>query len=151
MIRPIALLTAFSLLASCGYVRESRINPFNWFGDSEKTYQKVALPERGNDPRPLMQQITNLVIEPIGSGALVRATGLPPSQGYWDAALVPARDVVDGKLVIDFVAFPPVSPKDQGTPYSREVVAAVHISNIKLNGVREIVVQSANGGLSKRR
>ena len=150
MIRPIALLMTLSLLAGCGFIRESRVNPFNWFGQS-KAVEKVALPERAQDPRPLIPTVTALTVEPIASGAIVRATGLPASQGWWEANLVPAREVVDGKLVIQFLAFPPVTRSDQGTPRSREITAATHISKVKLQEVREIVVQGANNALSSRR
>ena len=150
MIRPIALLMTLSLLAGCGYVRESRVNPFNWFGQT-KAVEKVALPERAKDPRPLIANVTSLTVEPIASGAIVRATGLPPTQGHWEANLVAAPEVVDGKLVIQFLAFPPVVRMDQGAPHTREIVAATHISKIKLNDVREIVVQGANNAMSSRR
>lgn len=150
MIRPIALLMTLSLLAGCGYVRESRVNPFNWFGQT-KTVEKVVLPERAKDPRPLIAQVTSMTVEPIASGAIVRATGLPPTQGWWEANLVAADKVVDGKLVIEFLAFPPVTQADQGTPYSREITAATHISKIKLQEIREIIVQGENNALSSRR
>ena len=45
-----ALLTLTLILAGCGGFRDSKLNPFNWFGRSEET-EKVALPERPRDTR----------------------------------------------------------------------------------------------------
>ena len=52
--RLIAALTVIATLAGCGAVRESKLNPFNWFGRSEET-EKVALPARPADTRAIVQ------------------------------------------------------------------------------------------------
>ena len=41
-----------------------------------------------DDPRPLINQITDLKLERVPGGAILRATGLPPTQGYFDGALL---------------------------------------------------------------
>ena len=54
-------------------------------------------------------------------------------------------------LVYDFRVFPPVTDTPQGTPMSREITVGVSISSVKLDPIREIVVQGANNALSSRR
>ena len=140
MIRPIAALSLAVLLAGCGGFRDSRMNPFNWFGSSAPV-EKVALPEKPADRRALIQAVTDARIEQLPTGALLRATGLPPTQGWWDAELVALPVNADGVLVVEFRIFPPIAAADVNTPRSREVVAALHLSHVKLRDVRQIVVQ----------
>lgn len=150
MIRPIATFALMVTLAGCGGIRDSKLNPFNWFGQSAPA-EKVAVPMKAADPRGMVEQVTQLVVEPIPSGAIIRATGLPPTQGYWDAELVALPVNENGVLVVEFRIFPPITGQDVNTPQSREVVAALHMSNIKLANVREIVVQGETNARSARR
>ena len=150
MIRLMTVLMIVATLAGCARIRDSKVNPFNWFGRSAEV-EKVVLPEKPADPRGLVQQVVSLTVEPIASGAIVRATGLPPTQGYWEADLV-AQDVDEnGRLVLEFRLFPPLEPQAAGTQVSREVVVATHLSNIKLRDVREIVVQGEMNARAVRR
>jgi hypothetical protein len=146
----IAILVLSSALAGCGGFRESRLNPLNWFKPAEPVYVG-ELYTRPEDPRALVAQVTELKIEPYASGAIVRATGLPPSQGFWQAELVELPLDDQGRLVLEFRLFPPLEPQPAGTPASREVVVAKALSNQKLEGVSAIVVQGANNALSSRR
>jgi hypothetical protein len=143
-------LTAALGLAGCGRIRDSRLNPFNWFGRSEEA-EKVALPEAPRDPRALVQTVLSLVVEETAGGAIVRATGLPPTQGWWDAELVAQPVDENGRLVLDFRIFPPIETKRAGTQPSREVVVALFLSNIKLDPVREIIVQGETNARAARR
>ena len=137
-------------LAACGGMRDSKLNPFNWFGRSQET-EKVALPEAPRDPRALVQQVIGLAVEEVPGGAIVRATGLPPTQGYWQAELVPQPVDETGRLVLEFRVFPPVETMRAGTQPSREVVVALYLSNYKLETIREIVVQGEANARSARR
>ena len=60
------------------------------------------------DPRPLIGEVTALVAEPTPGGVIIRATGLPPTQGFWDAVLLPDSPELipdeDGVLGFDFRA-----------------------------------------------
>lgn len=146
----LVLAVAVLLLSAC----ESKLNPMNWFGNS--TEERVsALPETGEmvDPRPLVDQISALAVERVPGGAIVRATGLPERQGYWEAALVPAPqdETPNATAVFQFRAIPPLEPTAQGTPQSREILAAVFLSDQSLQGVRTIVVQGARNRRSVRR
>ncbi|GAB1364129.1 hypothetical protein MASR1M32_33650 [Rhodobacter sp.] len=153
MIRPTlrpALLCLCLGLAACGGFRDSKMNPFNWFGRSQEV-EKVALPAAPVDRRGLVQQVLTLNIEEVPGGAIVRATGLPPTQGYWSAELVAQPVDEHGRLVLDFRVFPPVEAMRSGTQPSREVVVALYLSNYKLDSIREIVVQGEANARAARR
>jgi hypothetical protein len=148
----IGAICATMLLASCGAVSNSRLNPFNWFGNSPEGAVVVVSGETGEivDQRPLVATVTEMAIEQMPGGVIIRATGLPPTQGHWDAELV-ARPVEDGVLVYDFRLVPPPSPASVSTPQSREVIVASFLSTIKLEGVRQITVQGASNARTSRR
>lgn len=149
--RWIALALALSVLTGCATVRESRLNPFNWFGSDEET---VAPVDVVNERRPLVSQITSLEIERTPGGAIVRSTALPPTQGWFAAELVPVSSggaPVDGVLSYAFRAVPPETPVRQSTPQSRELTAGTFIPNIVLNQVRVIqVTGSQNSRIARR-
>lgn len=144
-------LTAVMTLTACGAIRESRLNPLNWFGRSQEARADefgVAVPD---EKRPLVAQVLGMTIEQTPYGALVRATGISPMQGYYDAELV-ARPVDDkGVLVYDFRLMPPPEQKPVGATRTREVTVAAHLSHIKLAGITQIVVQGAENAKSARR
>ena len=137
-------------LAGCAGVRQSKLNPFNWFKKSQPR-ETIVLPKEGSDPRGLVETVLSMQVEPIPGGAVVRARGLTPTQGWWDAELVP-QDLDDkGVLVYEFRLLPPVGKTDVNTQASREIDVAIYISDIKLESVREIVVQGATNARSARR
>lgn len=157
---PLALLLALAVtLSACGGWRESRINPRNWFGKQEVTSlePKEGYPDVAEDPRELVAQVTNLEVKQTQGGAIVAATGLPPTQGWWGAELLAENDgePVEGVMTYRFVvAWPnPGSPPSQRvmTPQSREVTAAAFLSNVKLTEVKKIVVIGATNERSVRR
>lgn len=145
----LAALGVVLVVSGCGMIRESRLNPFNWFGRAEpRETVTTAAPQ---DQRLLVSQVLSLSVDPYSAGAIVRAKGIPPSQGWWDAELVPRPLDENGVLVFDFRVFPPITDTPEGTPRSREITVAISLSNVKLDQVREIVVQGANNALSSRR
>lgn len=151
----LAALTVALMLGACGKVRDSRLNPLNWFGrSSEQTLTEAYIAPEVQDPRPLMQQITAMRVEPTPGGAIVHATGLPPQQGYWETDLLSLNDGKpneNGVLVFQFRANGPIAQTATGTPYSREVTAATFLTNQALAGVRTIVVQGAQNQRSASR
>jgi hypothetical protein len=148
--RQIAVLSLCLLLIGCGGLRDSRLNPFNWFGRSEPR-ESIVLPEKAADPRPLVEDVLTMTVEPMPGGAIISATGRTPTQGWWQAELVPQPLTEDGVLVLEFRLLPPITRTDVNTPRSREVTVAEYISDIKLQAVREIVVQGANNARAARR
>jgi hypothetical protein len=150
---PVALrLVAVTLvvaLAGCGAVRDSKLNPFNWFKKSEPR-ATIVLEENAN-PRPLVNTVLTMSVEPIPGGAIVRARGVTLTQGWWKAELV-AQDVDEnGTLVYEFRLLPPKGQTDVNTQRSREIDVAIFISEVKLGEVREIVVQGATNARVSRR
>ena len=144
-------LTAVMVLTSCGAIRESRLNPLNWFGGSrEAQADEFGVPAK-IEARPLVDQVVSMSIEQTPYGAIVRATGLSPSQGYYDAELVARPLDENGVLVYDFRLMPPPGPMPAGAPRTREVTVAAHLSKIKLASISEIVVQGAQNARSSRR
>ncbi|RVV97324.1 hypothetical protein EKE94_14555 [Mesobaculum littorinae] len=140
------------LLIGCGRVAESRLNPFTWFGGSSTASAvpaSTAAPEA--DPRPVMDQISSLTIDRTPGGAILRATGVPPTQGYWEGALIPVETAEPGVLSYTFRAAPPPEPTRVSTQASREVVVGLFLSNQTLAGVSEINVAAARNGLAVRR
>lgn len=137
-------------LAGCAGVRQSRLNPFNWFKRSEPR-ETIVLPGEKTDPRGLVETVLSMQVEPIPGGAIVRARGLNPTQGWWDAELVKQDVDEQGVLVYEFRLLPPIARADVNTQQSREIDVAIYISDIKLQDVREIVVQGATNARSARR
>jgi hypothetical protein len=151
----IAALTAVLFLSACGSFSGSRLNPMNWFGrESEETTSLIpAGGYRNVDNRAAVSQVTEMALERRPGGAVLRATGLPPTQGWWDAELRAENDgeAVDGVLLFTFVAAEPRGAAAQGSATSREITAAVFLSDIRLSGAREIRVQGAQNARSVRR
>lgn len=142
-------LVATLVVAGCG----TRLNPLNWFGSSEETIA-AAPAEFTADPRALVAQVTSLKIERTVGGAIIRATGLPPTQGYWDAELVPLNNEEPDEnrvLVYEFRLSEPVFDRPVSTERSREVVVAKFISDRGLNGVRRIQVTGSGNSRTANR
>ncbi len=110
----------------------------------------VLMAEKPADKRLLVTQVTDLTLEKMPGGVIIRATGLPPTQGYWEAELV-ARPIEDGTIIYDFRVFPPITAQIASTTRSREVTVAAYLSNVKLDSIRQITVQgSANARTTRR-
>ena len=141
-------LIATLVVAGCG----SRLNPMNWFGSSEETVAEAPAGFAA-ETRPLVAEVTELRIERISTGAIVRATGLPPIQGHWDAELVPTnlRSLENGELIYEFRLRAPLDPLPSSTVRSREVVVAADLSNVELRNVRRVTVIAAGNKRSVRR
>lgn len=135
----LALLAATSLTACA-----SRLNPVNWFGSAKsEPVAAQAAPAPAVDPRPLVSQVTKADLDRVAGGVMLTATGLPMSQGWWKADLVPDQAqglAVDGTLTLRFVAAAPVSRQASSTAQSRELTAGRFIPDADLAGVRRIVV-----------
>ena len=145
-----AVLVSLITLTACASVGKSKLNPFNWFGGS-KEVMAIPLAATAPDDRLLIETVLDLKIDKFPGGAIVRATGLPPTQGYWDAELVAQPVDYKGRLVLDFRIFPPISAAGVVNQQSREVLVGLRLSNIKLQDVRQIIVQGAKNARSSSR
>ena len=148
----LAALSVVLVLGGCGSADRTWYNPFGWFGGSRETEITSLQVDVGTpaDPRPLVDQVLSLTVEAYPGGAIVRATGLPPTQGFWAGALI-VEPIVDGRLNYRFVILPPPVPARVSTQPSREVIVATSISDFKLEGIREITVTGARNARSSRR
>ena len=145
------LLTCAVVLSGCARVGESRFNPLNWFGGGDEE-ERVETVEKSEDPRPLVAEVTSLVIERTPTGAIIRATGLPPEQGWYAGSLVPETDgPVDGVLSYRFRAVPPFDDTRTSTARSRELVVGASISQPVLAQTRIIRVIGARNVRTVRR
>jgi hypothetical protein len=149
---PMTLL-CLVVLAGCGGFRDSRLNPLNWFGGSQSADLEPLLPAAAPDDRALIAELTDVQIEQLPGGAILRATGRAPTQGYWQAELVlrEGPDQDPSAQVYDFRIFPPVTPAPVSTPQSREVTVALYLSDIDLASVQSITVQGATNARAIRR
>ncbi len=146
----IAALTGLLLLSACGGFSQSNWNPVNWFGGSDEVAVAAATDGAPVDPRPLVAQVLTLSVEPYSGGAIVRATGLPQTQGFYNGELV-EESFEDGRLTYRFVLIPPPKPARVSTQASREVTVGASISRLRLESVREVVVQGETNARSSRR
>jgi len=159
MTRLISALVVLSFLASCGSLRNSRLNPGNWFGKSRAERIVATAPIGANaeasitDPRPLVDQVISLKVDRLPGGAIIHAMGLPVTQGYYGAELVALNKETPDKGVLsyEFRIVPPAGPAVAGTKPSREVLVGHFVSSKKLVGVRRITVIAAQNRRSSRR
>ena len=141
---PLALMCVLAL-AGC----DTRFNPLNWFGGDREQRVSVdpSVVNQAVDPRPLVTEITQLSVEQTTSGAIVRATGITPSQGFFEADLVPVERS-GSALVYEFRA---ASPVDAGAPGIQNIVAGISLSVGELQGIRSITVIAATNRRSVSR
>ena len=166
MRRPLVALLVLSMtLGACGAVRESRLNPFNWFGASreapvEAQQQANANPliprRRGlRRPEPVfvgrpLQQVTALAVERVADGAIIRVQGVAQRADAYDISLVAQpterADVLHYELQ---AAFPELTRSTIRLP--RPVTVALHLTDQELEGIRQIRVSAAQNARVTRR
>ena len=159
--KPVLALTLAALvLTGCGTIRDSRLNPFNWFGNSrevEVTDVEVnpLIPgeRRGIFSRPdavyrgvPIDQVLELQIDRTRSGAIIVARGLAARQGPYQVQLRPETEdgvPVDGVLTYYFDVVYPGYNTDVGPEQTRRVTVAQSISNQTLSETRVVRVIGA--------
>lgn len=152
---PLILMLAASVaLSGCGSIRESRMNPMNWFGSS----REEARPDLGEtgaveDNRPLVPQVSALTIERTSSGAIVRAEAVMPTVGWWDAQLVAENfgRPRDGTLTFRFVAAAPVQPIANPSEAPRTISAVYTLTQAQLDTTSDVVVVGESNSRRARR
>ncbi|MDE9448856.1 hypothetical protein J3R80_00045 [Aliiroseovarius sp. Z3] len=151
---PAVMISLTLGLTACGST--SNLNPFNWFR-SDGVKEVAVIPEGGfledQEFRGLVSEVVEVQVLRSTGGAIIRAKGLPPRLGYWDAQLVPENfeRPVDGVLTYMFRISEPPYHTISGRPKQREVLVGQFVSNTKLQGVRTIrVVGERNSRSSSR-
>jgi hypothetical protein len=147
--RIILALMLVATIAGCARVSESRLNPFNWFGRSQKAEVTSTGPV-ATDPRRLVAEVISLRVEKVPGGAIINATGLPPRQGFYDGELILASSA-EGVLTYEFRVSSPDFQTRVGSQQSREVIVGAFVSDKVLETVRQIRVQGATNALVVKR
>lgn len=163
------LLVSSFLLSACSAWRDSRVNPSNWFGSGRAAPATSAEAENANPLIPtqrnvlrrnraerydgiMVAEVTDLVIEPTSTGAIVRVTGRSSLMGAHDVRLVPDNDgdPVDGVLSYALMA---VQPEDQGigSDRARTLRAGAYVSSNTLAATQTVEVRAGTNSLSTRR
>ncbi|MDR9485416.1 MULTISPECIES: hypothetical protein [Sediminimonas] len=160
------LVVAALTLSACGSVRDSRLNPFNWFGQSRSESieragnanplipQRSALSKPRNRaplPGPLVQRITALEVDRTPGGAVIRAEGLAAASGAFDVVLVPSETEQAATKSFELRAKVPSRAPRGGPEAARKVIAAASVTNQQLSGVRTIRVIGLENMRSARR
>lgn len=162
----ISLLVATMTLTACGAVRDSRINPLNWFGGSRST----PIPQETTaEVNPLIpqnrrgglfssarnaanqylgtpiDQVSGLVIERVPGGGIVRATGVSDVLGIYDVRLTPVNEDEeaneDGVLTYRLEGVRPARVVRGGTERQRTVTAGRRLTDNQLAKARVIRVE----------
>ena len=170
-----SVLISVLAVTACGTLRDSAVNPSNWFGKGRTSQAPVEQTASTNPLLPSgkpktgifgkkraldaiyqgqpIDQVTNLVIEKVPGGAVIRATGLTAAQGVYAVQLTPTtknNTPVDGVLTYRFEGIRPASPQNVGSTHTRTVVAARALTDQQLQGVRTIRVQAARNVQTSR-
>jgi hypothetical protein len=170
----IVAVLSFGVLAGCaggagggsaGLV--GSLNPFTWFGNSETVdvadaaavQGQVILPSLAprkgyvdfTDTRPMISNVTSLSSERSPDGAIIRASGVVPALGYYDAQLVKITPEKPGQLLYQFRARPPEGSTALGAARQRDITATVFLTLQQLESIREIKVLAAENARVTRR
>ncbi|WP_114286216.1 hypothetical protein [Candidatus Halocynthiibacter alkanivorans] len=166
----IVAVLSFGVLAGCAGGSGgslASLNPFNWFGASETVavadaaavpgqvvLQSLA-PKKGyvdfTDTRPMISTVTALSSERSPDGAIIRASGVVPALGYFDAQLVKIPAEKPGQLLYQFRARPPAGSAVIGAARQRGITVAVFLTLQQLEGINEIKVLAAENARVTRR
>ena len=168
MFKPVSgLILAAMLLSSCGSVRDSGLNPMNWFGRSQsrpvatvndevntlipRARESIFRQEKDTSYKGTdLGEITELVIERRPGGAIIRATSVADYQGAFDVKLVKIEaESSANTLTYAFRGLQPRGP--QGPAQSRTHTAAIWLTENELLDVRVIQVKGRHNVRSVRR
>jgi hypothetical protein len=158
------LLAVTLLVAGCATVRDSRLNPFNWFGPSREVVtvaedvnpliprrSAFARPERVYQGTPI-DRVTDVTIEALPGGAVLRASGVAARQGPYAVQLTPVEEASTGEvLVFSFDRLLPRRGTPAGPEQTRVAEVATHLSDLDLQGVQVIRVIAARNARELRR
>jgi len=157
------LMIATLSLSACSGMQDSRLNPFNWFGNAREApapQTQETNPLIPGERRGLLglrqareaanayrgqpvDAVSELVIERVPGGAIIRASGLSQFQNTYDVRLIPANAdelPTDGVLDYQLEAIIPERPIAGGSERQRMIIAARAVTDKQLEGVRAIRV-----------
>ncbi|WP_299041644.1 hypothetical protein [uncultured Tateyamaria sp.] len=170
-----ALLVLTLTLSACAAVRDSAVNPLNWFGGSRS---EPIRPDPRAETNPLIpqntraglfsslrdqaeiyvgtpvDQVTDLVIERVPGGAIVRATGIVDQDRVYDIRLTTDNDEnipVDGVLTYQLRGVHSDRPTRTLSQRVRTVTAARRLTDQELSEIRVIRVEGRRNAQSTTR
>jgi hypothetical protein len=159
------LIASTLVLASCGTVRESRFNPFIWFGKSRS--QPVAegvevnplIPRRNAfaaarrvEAGVLIDQVAELVVERRPGGAVIRARGVSATVGISKARLsLVEEESTDMDRIYELLYIPFPARIAGGSEAARSVMVAKALTDRELQQLRTITVRAARNERVTRR
>ncbi|PYE86056.1 hypothetical protein [Pseudoroseicyclus aestuarii] len=152
---PRVALPLILVLTLGGCDRLSALNPLNLLDRAPPAPvaggpREPLVPQAGAqaaDPRQPIAQLTALRLEPSATGAILHATGVAASQGWYDAELKPVL-TQGGARVYRFVAAAPTASTPVGSPETRRIETALTLNGRELAGLRQITVEGLNQSLS---
>lgn len=99
-----------------------------------------------------IDKITDLTIERVPGGLLIRATGLSATLAPFNARLTPSNpDELPEDRVLTYQLQAEYVPATSGSAASREVVVARTLTNQQLGNTRTIRVEALQNALQRRR
>ena len=143
--------------ASAGSAGSANSSASSWpFGRraevTTQTQTDIATQVAGG--RTLIASLTDAQFERTRDGGIVRATGVAPRQGYYDAILFSPTELApdeNGVLTLEFRAQEPMFSTPVLTEWSRTITTGIFLSNKKLAAARQIRVVGRNTQISLRR
>ena len=137
------------------------MNPMNWFNKDREA--EIATTPQATEPlvptrrevivvdsRDLIAQVVSAEIAQTPSGAILRATGVAPTQGYFNAELV-LESIQNGTATYAFRVERPSRFEIEGTTASHTITAATVLTADDLAGIRSVVVKGAGNTVTARR
>lgn len=160
------ILSATLALTACGDSASSGLNPLGWFrGGSSKAGPTTLTPEQGyatQDPRQPFPHLTSARWEPMMGGKLLVVTGIAPSKGWWDVAIITetsmpgqrVRPDPDGTLRLIVVGSPPLPESAEARmpadPRVDTVTVARAFTDTQLARVRSVELTGAGNSITLR-
>lgn len=162
MRKVVAILVISSIvLSGCSRLRDSRLNPGNWFGGGRTA---PVAGTTGAEANPLIpkttrirrkdrkqiyrgtpvDQVTSVIVEPTTAGAIIRVTGVSLQQGAFDVRLIADNkgEPANGGLTYRLMALQPTDTP-QGQVRQRTLHAGQFVSNHDLAVTQTIRVIGA--------
>lgn len=154
MTRTIAILAVTALILSgCARVRDSKVNPANWFGKTTIPQTAPAdLPplvpasrvKRTVDSRGLVASVGQVQVTPTPEGALVRAVGSAGGRAYSAELVEAGRDGTT--MSFEFRA------REAASAGSRQISVATFLDNADIGGIRTFrIIGQSNSQLVRAR
>jgi hypothetical protein len=149
----IVSLTGAGLLAGCTFAlwdlppSDRNTDSAEQIRDDEGSFLGgILLGEPADLPDAVPVPMRSAELERAYGGVIVRVTGVAPTQGYFNAALVAENGGVPdaaGVLTLSLVAVPPPTPEAVGPERTRLLLTAAFLQELELRTIRGFRVVAA--------